>query len=68
MTAPDLVRAKWRKSTRSNHSGNCVEVAFPSGQVAVRDSKNPAGQALVFSPASWSALVNGAKHGTFDLN
>jgi hypothetical protein len=68
MTAPDLASAVWRKSSRSNSKGNCVEVAFLSGQVAVRDSKNPAGPALVFSPRPWSALVKGAQHGTFDLN
>ncbi|HEX2416936.1 MAG TPA: DUF397 domain-containing protein, partial [Micromonosporaceae bacterium] len=41
--------ARWRKSSRSNGAGgNCVEVAdnLPS-IVAVRDSKNPEGPALV---------------------
>lgn len=55
----DLSRAAWRKSTYSNGSGgNCVEVArnLP-GVVAIRDSKNPDGPALVFTPADWQAFT-----------
>jgi hypothetical protein len=55
----DLSRAKWRKASYSNsNGGNCVEVArnLP-GVVAVRDSKNPGGPALVFTPADWEAFT-----------
>ncbi|WP_329106555.1 DUF397 domain-containing protein [Micromonospora sp. NBC_01699] len=55
----DLTGATWRKSTRSGTSGGeCVEVAdnLP-GVVAVRDSKDPSGQALSFAPESWRAFV-----------
>ncbi|MFI5490964.1 DUF397 domain-containing protein [Actinoplanes sp. NPDC051859] len=63
----DLSSAMWRKSARSGSSGNCVEVADNlSGVVAVRDSKNPAGPALVFAPDVWSTFVGGAKGGEFD--
>ena len=34
---------------------------------AVRDAKNPAGPALIFTPAEWDAFVGGAKDGEFDL-
>ncbi|WP_371791709.1 DUF397 domain-containing protein [Streptomyces sp. NBC_01471] len=51
--------ATWRKSTYSGGNGsNCVEVAdhFP-GIVPVRDSKNPAGPALVFRAPAWAEFV-----------
>jgi hypothetical protein len=64
----DLSRAQWRKSTRSGpNCDNCVEVAFVDGAIAVRDSKNASGPALVFTPAEWDAFVGGAKDGEFDL-
>ncbi len=64
----DLDNAVWRKSTRSGpYSDNCVEVAFVGGAIALRDSKNPTGPALIFTPAEWDAFVEGAKDGEFDL-
>ncbi len=64
----DLTHAAWRKSTRSNDGGNCVEVAdnLP-GVIAVRDSKNPTGPALTFSPSEWAAFTSGVKDGEFNL-
>lgn len=35
--------------------------------VAVRDSKDPAGPVLTFTPAEWTAFIAGAKDGEFDL-
>ncbi len=63
----DLSNAVWRKSTRSGSSGDCVEVAgnLP-GVVAVRDSKDPAGPALIFTPAEWGAFIGGVRDGEFD--
>jgi len=69
MTAPDLSRAVWRKSARSGGTGgNCVEVArnLP-GIVAVRDSKNPDGPSLVFTPAEWAKFAAHVQGGEFDL-
>lgn len=55
----DLTGAHWRKSTRSaGNGGECVEVAdnLP-GIVAVRDSKDPHGPALTFTPAAWTGFL-----------
>ncbi|HEU5421071.1 MAG TPA: DUF397 domain-containing protein [Streptosporangiaceae bacterium] len=62
----DLTDAVWRKSTRSNSGGNCVEVArnLP-GVVAVRHSRHPAGPVLRFGPAEWSAFLAGVQAGEF---
>jgi hypothetical protein len=68
MPASDLPAATWRKSRRSGpQGGNCVEIAhLPDGQVAIRNSRHPAGPALLFTPAEWSAFITGAKDGEFD--
>jgi len=57
------VGASWQRSSFSGaNGGNCVEVAAGgAGVVAVRDSKDPGGPALVFTPADWSAFVASLK-------
>jgi hypothetical protein len=42
-------------------------VAFVGEAIAVRDSKNPVGPALIFTQSEWDAIVDGAKDGEFDL-
>ncbi|MEU6253325.1 DUF397 domain-containing protein [Streptomyces sp. NPDC047043] len=59
---PDAsVLTSWRKSTYSGgSSGDCLEVtdaAHPRALVPVRDSKNPTGPAIAFSPPAWQAFV-----------
>ena len=57
----------WFKSSFSSGSGACVEIQFrEAGQIAVRDSKDRSGPALLFTAAEWDAFVNGAKGGEFD--
>ena len=62
----DLAGAIWRKSSRSAE-GNCVEVAdnLPS-LVGVRDSKDPDGPALTFSPTRWMGFVRTVKASALD--
>jgi hypothetical protein len=66
---PSLLRAaKWRKSSHSNPSGNCVEIARLAGQrVAVRDSRRPEGPALVFSQAAWETFLRSLREGVTEL-
>jgi hypothetical protein len=63
----DLSDAKWFKSSRSGGSNECVEVAHLDGSlVGVRDSKNPDGPALIFTPGEWDAFTGGVADGDFD--
>ncbi|MFF4985565.1 DUF397 domain-containing protein [Streptosporangium saharense] len=70
----ELSDARWIKSSLSgDNGGNCVEVAELKGVghaelVAVRDSKDPEGPKLFFTPAEWDAFLNGVKAGRFSLS
>lgn len=64
----DLTGAVWRKSSRSSgNGGQCVEVArnLP-GIVAIRDSKNPDGPALVVSPEAFGQFTAALRSGELD--
>jgi hypothetical protein len=65
--ADQLVSAQWRKSSASNPSGNCVEVAgLPGDAIAVRNSRHPSGPALVYTRPEIDAFITGVKNGEFD--
>lgn len=65
--AARLDGASWRKSRRSNSQGACVEVARLDGEtVAMRNSRDPQGTALVYPAGAVRALVDGLRKGEFD--
>lgn len=55
----------WRTSTFSG-GGGCVEVTPVDNKVAVRHSRRPNEEVIVYSAAEWSAFIDGAKKGEFD--
>jgi hypothetical protein len=62
-------RYEWQKSSRSASQGNCVEIAANlPGVIAVRDSKDPDGLQLIFTPAQWDAFIAAVRSGEFDLS
>jgi hypothetical protein len=64
----DLRRAEWRTSTFSGGNGSCVEVASNlPGIIAVRDSKDRQGPALVFTPDEWTAFLAEVRADEFHL-
>lgn len=61
-SSTSLHGARWRRSSRSTGMNNCVETAVLgsgplTGLLAVRDSKNTSGPALLFSPGPWEKFV-----------
>jgi hypothetical protein len=71
-SVPNGVRAsslgvRWTKSRHSNAEGNCVEVAaLTEGEVALRNSRDPHGPALIYTSTELAAFLIGAKEGEFD--
>ncbi|GAA0557477.1 hypothetical protein GCM10010172_45580 [Paractinoplanes ferrugineus] len=59
--------AEWRTADHGDGDGSRVEVALlPDGGWAVRDSREPGGPVLFFTPAEVRAFVAGVKDGEFD--
>jgi hypothetical protein len=77
----DLTTVRWHKACTSGAEGRsaCVEVTatkdtsvapHKSGEdvlYLMRDSKDPNGPVLAFTPAEWDAFIAGVKDGEFDL-
>ena len=61
----DLAGAKWRKSTKSQNDGQCVEYAQIGSFVAIRDSRNPDREPLIFDANEWDCFLDGVAKGEF---
>ena len=55
MAAHELIT--WRKSSYSGAQGDCVEIGWKAPDVAIRDSKNPAGPTLSFPIHRWRTFL-----------
>ena len=68
ITLSDAERANlaWIKAQASTHNGQCVEIASAGGNIAMRDSKDPDGPILVYTPGEFRAFLDGARNGEFD--
>ena len=65
--APQLTGIRWQKSRRSNSQGACVELGgVAGGGIAIRNSRDPGGPALLCTRAEIRALLEGVKEGDFD--
>ncbi|MFE7593823.1 DUF397 domain-containing protein [Kitasatospora sp. NPDC057512] len=61
------ITAVWRKSSHSNESTNCVELALGEPVSYIRDSKDPSGPALAFDRAAHSSFISAVATGEFDF-
>jgi hypothetical protein len=67
MRSSDLGPEGWRKPWSGSNGGACLEAKkLPGGRVALRQSTDPNGPALILEPNEISAFVNGAKAGLAD--
>lgn len=61
-----MIETEWIKASASSGAGQCVEQKRNAdGTISLRDSKNPTGPTLTFTPAEYSAWLDGAKKGEF---
>ena len=63
-----VVGAHWFKSSFSGTgaNGECVEVAFLDGDVALRDTKDRSLAPHRYPTATWRAFLAGVRAGEFD--
>jgi hypothetical protein len=67
MPATGLGPDGWRKPWSGSNGGDCLEAKkLPGGRVALRQSTDPAGPALILEPNEIRAFIQGAKAGLAD--
>lgn len=68
MPAAELGSEGWYKPWSGGNGGNCVEaMKLADGRVAVRQSADPEGPALIYTPREIAAFIQGAKAGQADF-
>jgi len=63
-----MLDSRWIKASASYANSNCVEVRMRAdGRVEVRNSRIPEVQLPAFTPQEWTAFIEGARAGEFEL-
>jgi hypothetical protein len=65
-SASERESLSWLKAHSSTANGHCIEIASAIGNIAIRDSKDPDGPILVYTPSEFRAFLDGARKGEFD--
>ncbi|MET8021401.1 DUF397 domain-containing protein [Streptomyces decoyicus] len=63
--AGELPTPKWVKASASDALNECVELAVVGENIAMRNSRDPEGPALIFTRGELSAFIDGAAKGEF---
>ncbi|MGW4441973.1 DUF397 domain-containing protein [Streptomyces sp. NPDC004682] len=66
MPAGKLAGAQWVKASASDGVNDCVELADLGENIAMRQSLDPEGPALIFTRSELAAFVDGSRKGEFD--
>jgi hypothetical protein len=65
--ASSLDGAKWQGSRNAAvHEGRVELAMLPGGRIAMRNSQDPGGPALIYTYDEIEAFINGTKDGEFD--
>jgi Domain of unknown function (DUF397) len=68
MPARDLGTEGWHKPWSGGNGGSCVEaLKLTDGRVAIRQSTDPDGPALIYTRHEISSFIQGAKSGQADF-
>ncbi|MDF9816600.1 DUF397 domain-containing protein [Streptomyces sp. NPDC006733] len=68
MPAKDLGREGWSKPWSGGNGGSCVEAKkLNDGRVALRQSTDPDGPALIYTNLEITTFIQGAKAGAADF-
>ncbi|AQW49125.1 MULTISPECIES: DUF397 domain-containing protein [Bacillati] len=68
MPARDLGSEGWHKPWSGGNGGSCVEaMRLKDGRVALRQSTDPDGPALIYTPVEMKRFIQGAKAGEADF-
>jgi hypothetical protein len=68
MPAADLGTHGWMKPWSGGNGGNCVEVLkLQDGRIALRQSTDPEGPALLYTVSEMTAFIEAAKSGGADF-